>query len=155
MTPLRTLLTKYNPAVKKEYLLLPAGFMWMGVGVMLSLLAIVWLVPVRNHLLLEVSGLISGLIIYRFGFVKLARRNVSRIEALPGKRCFFSFMTLKSYLLVIFMMTLGITLRHSSIPKEWLSVLYNGIGIGLGLSSLTYFNAFLKMRGNRPSLLKS
>jgi hypothetical protein len=58
-------------------------------------------------------------------------------------------MTFRSYLLVFVMMTLGITLRHSSIPREWLSVLYNGIGIGLALSSIRYFKSYLNLRSDK------
>jgi hypothetical protein len=54
-------------------------------------------------------------------------------------------MTLRSYILVIVMMTLGITLRHSSIPRDWLSIIYNGIGFGLALSSVSYFNSYISL----------
>ena len=57
-------------------------------------------------------------------------------------------MTFRSYLLVIVMMTLGITLRHSSIPREWLSLIYNGIGIGLALSSIRYFKSYINLRSH-------
>ena len=146
MSKSQSLLTKYNPAVKKEYLLLPAGFMWMGVGVMLTFLAFHWLADSPHRYLFGIAGVTAGLIIYRFGFVKIAQKNIDRIEALPGKRCFFSFMTFRSYILVIVMMTLGITLRHSAIPKNWLSIIYNGIGIGLALSSIRYFKSYFNLR---------
>ncbi len=132
--------------MKKEYLLLPAGFMWMGVGIMLCVMAFKWLGSSLQPLPFAVAGIAAGIVIYRFGFVKIAHKNIDRIEALPGKRCFFSFMTFRSYLLVIVMMTLGITLRHSSIPREWLSVIYNGIGIGLALSSIRYFISYFNLR---------
>jgi len=129
--------------VKKEYLLLPAGFMWMGVGIMLSVMAFGWLGTSVHPLPFALFGITAGILIYRFGFIKIARKNIVRIEALPGKRCFFSFMTLRSYILVIVMMTLGITLRHSTIPRDWLSIIYNGIGFGLSLSSLSYFKSYI------------
>jgi len=145
----QSLLTKYNPAVKKEYLLLPAGFMWMGVGIMLCVMAFRWLMSSLQPLPFSVAGITTGIAVYRFGFVKIAQKNIDRIEALPGLRCFFSFMTFRSYLMVIVMMTLGISLRHSSIPREWLSVIYNGIGIGLALSSIRYFKSYLKLRAGK------
>jgi hypothetical protein len=138
----RSLVQRYNPAVKKEYLLLPAGLMWMGVGIMLSIMAFRWLATAAYPFAFGVAGITAGALVYRFGFIRIAVKNIDRIKALPGKRCFFSFMTLRSYFIVIFMMTLGITLRHSSIPKSWLSVIYNAIGIGLAVSSLSYFNAY-------------
>ena len=89
MSKSQSLLTRYNPAVKKEYLLLPAGLMWLGVGIMLTFLAFRWLANSPHPLLFAAGGVTAGLIIYRFGFVKIAQKNISRIEALPGKRCFF------------------------------------------------------------------
>ncbi len=131
--------------MKKEYLLLPAGFIWMGVGIMLCVMAFGWLGASLHPIPFALIGITAGILIYRFGFLKIARKNIVRIEALPGKRCFFSFMTLRSYILVIVMMTLGITLRHSSMPRNWLSIIYNGIGIGLALSSVSYFNSYISL----------
>jgi hypothetical protein len=41
------------------------------------------------------------------------------------------------------MVTMGITLRHSPIPKQYLSVIYTGIGLALFLSSIRYFRNLL------------
>ena len=136
------MIKKYNPAVKKEYLLLPAGFAWLGVGVMLCTMAFRWLQSAADPIVLAAIGIASGIIISIFGFTKIARKNIERIKALPGSRCFFSFMTLKSYLLVLVMMSFGIALRHSSLPKTFLSVIYIGIGVALAISSISYFRAY-------------
>jgi len=62
---------------------------------------------------------------------------------LTQKRCLFSFMTWRSYLIVLVMVSMGIALRHSSIPKRYLSVLYNGIGLALFLSGIRYLRFFI------------
>ena len=137
------MIKKYNPAVKKEYLLLPAGFIWLGVGMMLCTLALGWLQSAAVHpIVFAAAGIAAGIFISIFGFSRVARKNIERIETLPGERCFFSFMTLKSYLLVLVMMSFGIALRHSSLPREFLSVIYNGIGVALVVSSISYFRAY-------------
>jgi hypothetical protein len=138
---------KLNPAVDKEYLLITAGIMWCGVGVMLISFAVSWLTHYQGQvkILFYVVGLLAGMPIHFLGFSKLAQKNISRLVALKGKKCFFSFITWKSYLIIIVMVTLGITLRHSSIPKQYLSVLYNGLGIGLFLSGTLYLTTSLKM----------
>ncbi len=145
MNWLRTVIEKYNPAVKKEYLLLPAGFVWLGVGMMLCTMAFRWLQSETHPVIFAVAGISAGILISLFGFGKIARKNIERIEALPGERCFFSFMTLKSYLLVLVMMSFGIALRHSSLPKSFLSVIYIAIGLALGISSISYFKAYRHM----------
>lgn len=145
MNWLRTVIKKYNPAVKKEYLLLPAGFVWLGVGIMLCTLAFRWLQSADHPVVFAASGISAGILISLFGFGKIARENIERIEALPGERCFFSFMTLKSYLLVLVMMSFGIALRHSALPKSFLSVIYIGIGFALAISSIMYFKSYREM----------
>jgi uncharacterized membrane protein len=144
------LIQKYNPAVKKEYLLIPAGFMWMAVGIMLCTMAFVWLLQASHPYTFASIGIIAGLIIYRFGFVRLAKKNIDRISVLEGRHCFFSFITFRSYILVIFMIALGITLRHSHIHKDWLSLIYNGIGLGLAISSISYFKAYYRLKRHDP-----
>jgi len=43
------------------------------------------------------------------------------------------------------MISIGVTLRHSSIPKQYLSILYNGIGLGLFLSGVVYLRQAFKL----------
>ena len=62
---------------------------------------------------------------------------------MEGKKCIFSFMSWKSYLIVVVMMTMGITLRHSSIPKQYLAIMYIAIGGALAISSIPYFINFI------------
>jgi hypothetical protein len=147
----RVFLEKLNPAVDKKYLMLTAGLMWCGVGVMLISFAISWLnnFTGRGIIFFYTAGLMTGMPIYFLGFLKLAQKNISRLLAFPGKKCFFSFITWKSYLIILVMVTLGITLRHSSIPKQYLSVLYNGLGIGLFLSGINYIITSIRLMFQR------
>jgi hypothetical protein len=83
--------------------------------------------------------------IHHFGFIKIATKNINRILALREKTSPFAFMTWKSYLIVLVMVSMGIALRHSAISKKYLSVLYNGIGLALFLSGIRYFRFFFKL----------
>ncbi|RPJ79189.1 MAG: hypothetical protein EHJ94_08405 [Deltaproteobacteria bacterium] len=65
-------------------------------------------------------------------------KNLGRILPMQGKKCIFSFMTWKSYVMVAVMFAMGVRLRHSSIPKPYLSFIYISIGMALILSSLRY-----------------
>jgi hypothetical protein len=114
--------------------------MWCGVGVMLSLMACRWLSGYSGKVwLFALSGLAFALIMRRYSFLKVAEKNLDRIAELPTRPCIFSFISWRSWLLVAFMITLGSTLRHSPVPKEYLAVIYLGIGLGLLLSGLKYF----------------
>jgi hypothetical protein len=131
---------KWKPGVPKGGLLLTAGIMWMGIGVMLDVLSYGWLKAERtDHVVLAaVIGFLCALVIHHFGFLRLVDKNLARILPMEGKRCIFSFMPLKSYILIIMMMFMGFLLRHSAIPKLYLSALYIGIGTALILSSFRY-----------------
>jgi hypothetical protein len=138
---------KFTPSADKRVLVLMAGAMWCGVGILLVHFALSWIAVTKGteKILLYAAGFLAAMPIHHFGFLKVADKNLRRLLPLSVKRCVFSFMTWKSYILVAFMMTLGITLRHSSIPKPYLSVLYNGIGLALFLSGIRYFRFFFKL----------
>lgn len=137
---------RFYPGVSKTWLILLAGTLWLGVGFMLCKLAAIWLTSYTagNPYYYSLPGILAALVIHHFGFLRIADKNLDRIASLPAIQCFFSFMSWKSYLLVAFMMTLGITLRHSEMPKQYLSVLYIAIGLALILSSLRYFHRFFR-----------
>jgi hypothetical protein len=88
-----------------------------------------------------VIGFSAAIVIHLYGFSKIADKNLNRLLPMEVKKCVFSFMTWKSYLIVLFMVSLGITLRHSSLPKQYLSIVYNGIGLALFLSGTKYLKA--------------
>ncbi|MGE5680836.1 MAG: hypothetical protein ACM34K_08140 [Bacillota bacterium] len=138
---------KYKPAVPKVWLYAVAGLMWSLVGIMLIRLAAEWLssFDIAAALPFIVPGILLAFIVYRFGFSRIVLKNIDRLDQLPEKPCIFAFQAWKSYLVIVFMVALGITLRHSPVPKKYLSVVYNTIGGALFLSSLHYYSSFIKI----------
>jgi hypothetical protein len=138
-----TYLSKLYPATTKKWLQLAAGLMWSGVGIMLIAFASRWLklVDWMTMLLLIFAGAVLGAAIYLFGFSKLARKNIRRINAYARERiCLFAFQEWKTYPLVAFMVFLGIYLRiYSPVPKPVLAIAYLGLGFSLFASSLLYY----------------
>lgn len=136
---------RFKPAVDKRVLLFLAGFLWICAGSMLLFLAYGWLRAPQsgNAFVFAVMGVIAALLIHHFGFLKIVDKNLGRILPMEGKRCIFSFMSWKSYLLVALMVALGVLLRHSPIPKPYLSSLYIGIGLSLVLSSVRYLRVLV------------
>jgi hypothetical protein len=132
-----------RPAVRKPWLQLAAGLVWFGVGLMLDEFAARWLEPLAlpRMLLLILAGLTLAALIYYFGFSRLAKKNIQRIRAIPGRKvCFFAFQAWTSYPLVAVMIGMGIYLRkYSAFPKPLLAILYMGIGSALFAASLHYF----------------
>ena len=136
----------FKPAVTQNALVLIAGLVWTAVGIMLSTMAVVWLAaaPGSQGPLLGTAGVALAIVAWRFGFSRLARANVERIERSPVRACLFSFQAWKSYLIMVSMITLGIVLRHSAIPKPWLAVVYSTVGGALFLASLDYYRHFMR-----------
>jgi len=117
-----------------------AGIIWTAVGILLLTYAATWLAPVALPLELELAagGLVVAAIFVRFVFSGIVRKNIARIDAGPECASIFAFQGWKSYLITAFMIGLGITLRHSALPKPGLAVMYEGIGLALLLTSLLY-----------------
>jgi hypothetical protein len=138
---------KFILSVDKSILVLLAGLMWCGVGVLLVSYAVSWLSTCnsREQFFFYSAGFLVAMPIHHFGFLKIADKNLNRILFLTEKKSPFSFMTPKSYLIVIVMVSMGIALRHSPIPKKYLSLLYNGIGLALFLSGIRYFRVFFQL----------
>ena len=136
---------KWKPGVPKSILLLIAGVLWFSTGFMLDGISYSWLkIESFTHaILVTIIGFIFALIIHHFGFLRIVDKNLDRILPMEGRRCVFSFMPWKSYILIVVMVFIGFMLRHSPIPKLYLSVLYIGIGTALILSSVRYLRYLL------------
>lgn len=144
---MHSILKKYDPTVDKRFLVALSGILWSGVGIMLCRLAVNWLsMPeAQNVIWLGTTGIILSLFIHHFGFLKLVDKNIARITAKQGKVCIFGFQPWKSYFLILIMIGMGTMLRHSSMPKHYLSVIYTGFGGAMLLSSFRYHRVFIKL----------
>jgi hypothetical protein len=135
-----------KPAVPNYVLLLLAATAWIGVGLMLLLLAFLWLAAfsASKAFLLAIPGMLAALLVHHFGFLRIVDRNLQRILFVSDKKCLFAFIPWKSYLVIAVMVILGTVLRHSAIPKSYLAILYICIGSALILSSVRYLRVFYK-----------
>ncbi len=138
-------------SVPKSLLMIVAGMTWAGTAIILNVLSYSWLSAEKFHerLFAAVSGFFLALLIHHFGFLRIVDRNLTRIHAMEGRRCIFSFISMKSYLLIFVMVLMGAMLRHSAVPKLYLAVLYAAIGTALFLSSVRYFRFSLQTVMNR------
>ena len=139
------IITKLNPAVPRYYLFGLAGALWTIAGGLLCTLAIIWLgtysLGVEVALTLASAGLaIAG---YLFLFVNVVRKNIDRIDNLPVRACVFGFTAWTGYLMIAFMMTIGITLRNTSLPRYFLAVPYAAMGTILLIGSAKFFRRFI------------
>ena len=135
-----TLSERMRLDVDYRWLFAIAGVIWTGVGVLLLTYAVSWLraVSVPLEIELTVAGLAVAVVFVRFVFHGIVSKNIARIESGPARVSAFSFQGWKSYLVTVLMIAMGIALRHSSLPKSALAVMYLGIGLALLLTSLLY-----------------
>ncbi len=128
--------------VDRKYLLLVSGLMWSSIGVLLNSIAYHWVIQfTTNEMLVSlILGISMGFIIAKFGFSHIALKNINRISCLPSKVSLLSFQEPKSYILIGFMMSLGLFLRKSGyFPETILAPVYIGIGTALFVSGLSYY----------------
>lgn len=131
------------PAANRKILVLLAGVLWSSVGVILMAVSMKWSINTPDKIIYFIlPGLIIGILVYRFGFLRLVTTNLERIfSQAPGKEkvCLFAFQDTRSYIIMMIMMLMGYTLRHLPVSKIFLVPVYLTIGLGLFLSSLHYY----------------
>ena len=133
------LITTVPPIVSVKWLFIISGLMWNAVGVILIRLAHDWLSEpgLEQGLILAMFGVGAAVVIFLILFRPVSRVNIKRLQSLPQRANIFAFQAWHGYPLIIFMMTLGLTLRHLSIiPKQYLAVLYIGIGGAISTAGL-------------------
>ena len=138
-----------TPRIPKHYLLLVAAIVWTFAGGMLLFRGYSYLMNSPRFVLVKLcSCLLGGLLFFRFLFDRISKKHMLRIENLNrDSPCLFSFFNLKSYLLMVLMISMGITLRKTgAVSTEYLSLLYLTMGIPLLLSSVRFYFTFLKKR---------
>jgi hypothetical protein len=134
-----------EPAMNRKTLIFTAGVIWIVVGSVLGIVALVWLstYQARYYILVAVAIMI-GFLVSRHGFSHIQRKNVDRIRSLsPHKEkiCIFAFQAIQSYLLVLLMMAMGYALRALPVPHFVLATLYLIIATALWRSGLDYLRA--------------
>jgi hypothetical protein len=145
MSETRTsILSRLNPAVPRYYLFGLAGALWTFAGMVLCIRAILWLnvFPLGIELALETGSLVIAVLGYIFLFVRVVQKNIDRIRQLPDNACVFAFSAWPGYFMIALMMTIGITLRNTSIPKYFLAVPYTAMGGILLIGSARFFHQF-------------
>lgn len=141
-------LIKLKPAVSKKWLIASAGLMWSTVGLMLCRLAYHWLASDLSGVWEAVfggCGLAAAVGVYYFGFSKIAKKNIDRLCLFPEKACFFAFQAWKSYLIILVMIIMGYVLRHSTVRKDYLAIVYITVGGALFLSSFHYYGTLWRL----------
>lgn len=109
-----------------------AGFNIINIGV----------IAYREHLTL-INIVLSVMIFLIFWFMifkKLVNKHTSRIKSYTTKKQYFwKFFDFKSFMIMAFMMTFGITIRiFNLLPNTFIAFFYTGLGTALALAGLKF-----------------
>ena len=119
--------------IPTRHLILVNGLLWSAIGIKILLTGI------RYYLRLPVCHwwhlLLTGLVFAGFYvmFTGIVRKYAGRIEAMPEPRTsIFKTFSVKGYIIIAFMITLGITLKRiPQVPDSFIAWFYCGLGPGL------------------------
>lgn len=138
--------------IKKRGLLLFAGVVWLAAGVNILRIGVMAICSSwgKGALWLDVALPIFALLIlggFSFMFYRIVDRHEKRILGYEtDKVSVFLFFDVKGYLLMAFMMGLGIVLRQGDfLPNYFFAFFYTGLGIALSVSGFRFTARFFKL----------
>ncbi len=146
-------LSKLKPSASRSVHLFVAASLWTIVGISLMSRGVVWLSNI-GQLWIVVPGIIIGTLKSFFMLDSSAKKSITRIIATRDGRCIGGVYSVKTWLLVLLMMTAGCLMRNSSLPKEFLGLFYVSIGWGLFFSSRNAWISWKNGGGDLPDRQK-
>ena len=138
--------------VEKRHLLLANAIVWGAPGVKILVTGIrsylsVWPSELIVWLALGTVAVLAG---FLWMFSRIVKRYSDRILAFPQKKkSILAFLPLRGWILVIFMMCLGISLKFiPGIPTEFFASFYPALGTALVVSGATFFAKWTSLAGS-------
>jgi len=136
--------------VAKRHLLLANAIVWGAPGIKILITGIqsyllIW--PSKNIVWLAL-GTVAVLAVFNWMFSFFVKKYSRRIQDFKeDKKSLFAFLPLKGWIIVIFMMCLGISLNFiPGVPTEFFASFYSGLGPALIVAGATFFANWLKLR---------
>ncbi len=133
-----------KPAVPRHVLFAVAAAAWLAAGGILCTRAAIWLLADSGSvaMVLAAGGVIIAFVFFKYMFASVARKNIARISGLPESPCIFAFAAWRGYFMIVLMVTIGIMLRTSPLPRDYLVVPYIAMGGALVFASLLFARMF-------------
>lgn len=131
--------------MKTKTLTLIDGLIWLVAGINVCKIGVTSWKCLDSTSVMMIVGCMVTLMLFSVMFVKMLFKNVRRIQKIDiGKRRIWDIMPIKSYVIMAFMITLGILLRHCPIiPLSFIAWFYVGLGAALSLAGIIYLSAIL------------
>ena len=138
-------LTRFKPGATTRTHLLLSAVLWTTIGVMLLAKGTYRLSQLGQWqpFLVVIPAVVIGSLKAFFILDKSARRGIDRILTFKDGTCLGAVYSIKTWILVLCMMGMGVILRNSSLPIRLLGFLYITIGWALLISSRLAWKAWL------------
>lgn len=146
--------------VRKEHLLLMLVLFWLGPGVRILITGMQAMQQVKDACPERVWWLcliaVAVAVAFSFMFNNFIKRYTARILNFPvRKKSLFAFFDLHGYLLILFMMGLGISLKFvPGMPVEFFAGFYPGLGTALIIAGLHYFASWCRAMAGGKCMCK-
>ena len=126
--------------VNKKVLLYTAGCVGIFAGINILRIGIVtWLNDTHYWLFKIGEATIVFLLFFNLVFKRLFYKHSERISRKNGKHCPFSFFDVKGWIIMIFMIAFGITIRALHLlPNSFISVFYTGLSTALIITGFLF-----------------
>jgi hypothetical protein len=134
------------PTISRHKLLVIAGVVWTGVGVLLWSRSLIWTADLSmlSEIGLQGASITIAIVAYRFGFSRIVQKNIDRIHTLPEETSPFAFTGVRGYVMILAMSGIGIILRNSALPKVYLALPYSSMGSVLLFGSVSFYRNFAR-----------
>ena len=137
--------SRYKPGVNRRTHLFLSAVLWTTIGLLLLAKGVSRLSQLDDwQLSLVAIAVLAGSLKAYFILDKSARLGINRILSFENGTCLGAVYSVKTWIMVLCMMGMGVILRNSSLPVSLLCFLYLTIGWALLLSSRLAWRAWLK-----------
>lgn len=136
--------------VRREHLLLMLVLCWLGPGIKILVTGVEALMDVaENHperVWWLVVAAVAVAVSFSLMFNNFVKRYTQRILDFPErKKSIFAFFDLHGYILIVFMMGLGISLKFiPGMPAEFFAGFYPGLGMALSIAGFRFLASWVK-----------
>ena len=138
-------LSRFKPGANRRAHLFLSAVLWTGIGLLLLAKGAFRLSQLDDWQLSVVAiAALAGSLKAYFILDKSARLGIERILTFKDGTCLGAVYSVKTWILVLCMMGMGVILRNSSLPVSLLCFLYLTIGWALLSSSRLAWRAWLK-----------
>lgn len=141
-------LDKFKIAVPKRVLFFAAALVWGFASSRILEIAIKDMINIKNNWIYIIIGIIGFYFFFKGVFYRLYKKHTTRIvNSKKEKMCVFSFFDAKGYVIMAFMISMGIFIRKLNVvPTVYLSTFYISLGLSLLGAGISFLYAGIEYK---------